>query len=490
VLARALVEAGRAAEAVAAAERALALEPANSAAHAARAEAVAVLEATEPSLAALELTAALKPDGPAAHLDLGQAYAELDRPADAERCFKRALSLAPDLDAAHAALGALYLSVGILDGAEHHARRALALKPGQAVASQTLASLLERRGDTAGALALLDAAYARQSLFVEPARDSRMTVLVLATQSDGNIPYRHLMPPNLYARLIWYMEHASEDQIAALPPHDLVFNTIGDPDLATPSRAAVGRFLERSDRPWLNDPARIALTTRDNVQTLLGDLEDVVVPEAVRIAAASIARLGLDQAVALAGLMVPVLVRPIGSHGGRGLARADSDEALEAMAPGDEAEDLYVTQYRDYAAADGRYRKGRMIFVDRRPYPYHWAISDHWLVHYESAGMGGKAERQAEERAFLSDPARLIGERAMAAVTRIGERLDLDYCGLDFSVLPDGRVLVFEANATMFVHPEPADGELAYKNAAVKRITDAFQAHLAHRVAAAPGRAA
>ena len=45
-------------------------------------------------------------------------------------------------------------------------------------------------------------------------------------------------------------------------------------------------------------------------------------------------------------------------------------------------------------------------------------------------------------------------------------------------MLPDGRVLVFEANATMFVHPEDETGPLAYKNPAVRRITEAFQARL------------
>ena len=478
-LAQRLLGAGRAAEAVAAAERALALDPRHAGARAARKDAVAVLEATEPSLAALELTAALRSQDPAAQLALGQAYAELDRMADAERCFKQALSLAPGHAGAHAALAAAYLSVGILDGAEHHGRRALAADPGQAVASQTLAEVLERRGETDAAQALLNTAYARQSLFVESARESRLTVLVLATQGAGNIPYRHLMPPHLYTRLIWYMEHAREDQFAALPPFDLTFNTIGDPDLAAPTEAAVARFLAQNRQPLLNDPAKVARTHRDRASALFADLEDVVTPVAVRIGAAAIDHLGLDLAVGRAGLSPPVLVRPIGSHGGRGLERAESDEALEAVAARLPGQDAYVTQYVDYRAADGLYRKGRMIFIDRRPYPYHWAVSQHWLVHYETAGMGGDAARQAEERRFLLDPCAVIGERAMAAIRRIGERLDLDYCGVDFSILADGRLLVFEANATMFAHPEPADSELAYKNAAVGQIVEAFQAHLA-----------
>ena len=67
----------------------------------------------------------------------------------------------------------------------------------------------------------------------------------------------------------------------------------------------------------------------------------------------------------------------------------------------------------------------------------------------------------------------------MAAIARIGQALDLDYCGVDFGVLADGRVLVFEANATMLVHPEKPDGPLAHKNPAIARIFDAFRAMLA-----------
>jgi hypothetical protein len=52
--------------------------------------------------------------------------------------------------------------------------------------------------------------------------------------------------------------------------------------------------------------------------------------------------------------------------------------------------------------------------------------------------------------------------------------MGLDYCGVDFALLPDGRVLLFEANATMLVHPEDEDGVLARKNPYVARILDAF----------------
>ncbi len=163
----------------------------------------------------------------------------------------------------------------------------------------------------------------------------------------------------------------------------------------------------------------------------------------------------------------------MGSHGGRGLFLARTAAELEGAETG---EGLYATQYVDSRdAADGRFRKYRVVFVDRKPYPYHLAIKDDWLVHYFSSEMSGDTVRQAEELRFLENPVEALGERVMAAVTAIGERLDLDYAGVDFSILPDGRVVVFEANATMLVHPE-TEPEFLYKNIYFERISQAFQA--------------
>ncbi len=482
VLARMLLNAGRAAEAMSAAETALALQPGEPGAMAVWAAALAALQAMDPAIAGLEISAVLRPDDPTVPLELGHSYAELGQAQAAERAFKRVLALDPSSAPAHAGLGALYLSVGIDDGAEHHSLAALQRQPGHAVASQTLAALLEARGDYVAAQARLDDAYSRQSLFFEPAAAGRMTVLVLATQSNGNVPYRHLMPPRLYNRLVWYMEHARPDQAVDLPRYDVVFNAIGDADLAGPSAQAVDLFLAQCSKRALNRPDKVARTRRDRLPALLGDIDGVLAPKAVRVS--SVSGEGLAAAASAAGLRGSVLVRPTGSHGGKGLARADRPKDLVAAAESLAGEDAYLTEFHDYRAADARYRKGRVVFVDRRPFPYHWAVADHWLAHYETAGMSGAADRQAEERQFLEAPQNIVGERAWRAIGRIGEKLDLDYAGVDFSILPDGRVLVFEANATMLVHPEAEAGEFAYKNPAVARIVEAFQGLLAEAAGA------
>ncbi len=476
--ARQLTDEGRAAEALMAVERALSLDPASLPANGLKKALTQALGAADPALTRLELAAALNYEAAGPQIDLAYAYADLDRLRDAERQFRRALTLDPRHAEAQGGLAALYLRANLPELAEAAARAALELNPADALACQTLATLSQRAGHAAEAEAWLDRAYDAQALFHQPAIAPRARVLVLATRTSGNVPYRALMPPKLYTRHVWYMEHARDDQV--LPDYDLVFNTIGDPDLSGPSQAAVARFLARNRRPVLNRPEPIQQTFRHLIPARLGDIPGVAAPPTIRLAGDEVATLAAR--IEAEGFTFPVLVRPVASHGGVGLYRADTPAELADIAAKLAGRDLYVTQYVDYALADGHYRKGRMIFVDRQPLPYHWAISQRWMVHYVSSDMTEGDWRRAEEERFLDDPAGFLGEAAMAAIAEIGRRLDLDYCGLDFSILTDGRVLVFEANATMLVHPEE-DGPLAYRNPAVARITDAFQALLATRAA-------
>ena len=482
-LARALLTANRAVEAVAPVEQAVALAPKFAAARKAREAVMAAVMAGDPALVKLELACALEPAKAEAHLILGQAYADADRPHDAERCYKRALALGHARDA-HAVLAALYLAMAMLDAAEHHAQAVLdGVDRGEAddllfaMAHQTLAGVAEARGDPAAAAARLDQAYARRSLFHQPAPGSPFTTLVLVTAGAGNIPYKTLLPPARWDCLMWYMEHARPGQAAELPPYALVLNAIGDPDLATASDAAVDAFLGGTDRPVLNRPERVRATFRHVLPETLGGLTDVIVPPTARLSAQAIAARGLVATAATTGLSTPLLIRPTASHGGAGLVLARDGDELAAVAPPAGA-DVYLTRFHDYRSPDGYFRKYRMIFVDRRPFPYHLAISPHWMVHHVSAEMAGDPARMAEEIDFLRDPAAAIGARALAAVAAIGARLDLDYGGVDFTVTHDGQVLVFEANATMLTHLEPEGGPFAAKNAFIRPIIEAFQGHV------------
>ena len=119
-------------------------------------------------------------------------------------------------------------------------------------------------------------------------------------------------------------------------------------------------------------------------------------------------------------------------------------------------------EYLDARGPDGMARKYRVMFIGGRLYPLHLAVSADWKVHYFTAGMDGRPAFRAEERHFLNDMPRALGERAMMALERIEAALGLDYAGIDFALAPDGSVLLFEANGTMAIIPPGADPKWVY----------------------------
>ncbi len=134
---------------------------------------------------------------------------------------------------------------------------------------------------------------------------------------------------------------------------------------------------------------------------------------------------------------------------------------------------LLAIEFVDSRGADGAYRKYRMMTIDGRLYPVHLAIADAWKVHYFRAGMDDRADRRDEETAFLRNAPAVLGERAVEALERVAAELALDYGGIDFALMPDGDVLVFEANATMVLVPPAADERWNDRRAAIGAAIDA-----------------
>ncbi|HUY03917.1 MAG TPA: hypothetical protein VMV33_11575 [Rhodocyclaceae bacterium] len=376
-----------------------------------------------------------------------------------------------------------YFMKGDHETAARWYRLVLLLDPDLAIAHLNLAAIHAQAGRGEAAASCRDRAYRRQRVFIESTGAALRQVLILyAGGSAGNVPVDTLLPTARCSRIKYVIDYAAEEEDGQLPPYDLVFNAIGEADLSAPLADRLERFAARCQRPLLNPPRAVARTRRHLLTALLGAVDGVAVAPCLRIESPPASRAALAECLARAGMAPPLLARPAASHGGQELVRCDSLEALDErlrVVHGSQ----YLTEFRDTRSADGYYRKYRMIFVDREPFAYHLAISPHWMVHYFSSGMSDRPEWLAEERRFLEDPRAALGERAMAAVAAIGRRLDLDYGGVDFAPLPDGRLLVFEANATMLVHFERDSGPLAHKNLPVQTIVAAFERLLARRSA-------
>jgi tetratricopeptide (TPR) repeat protein len=424
--------------------------------------------------------ASLTPDDAAIYRALAVGFQAAGLETEAAAAEMAALALAQHSALMLYNLATSYLMTQRPELAEKWYRAALRIDPELVVAHQNLASILEVDGRKAQAQYHRDQAYRRQCLFVDIAESPKRTVLVLCGAATGNVPFDFLLPKATTHRIKWvieYAEYASPEQTDQLPPYDIVFNAIGDQDVTQRSQDAVQRFLMQCPKPVLNAPDAIARTSRELIPDLLKNIPHVLVPQAVRLHRPENGMpVPLTRELASRDMLPPLLLRPIGSHGGDCLQLIETAEALAEVDLPDQ--DHYASAYHDYCSEDGYYRKYRVIFVDRRPFPYHLAISEHWQVHYVTADMLPHQWKRDEEHRFLEDPAAALGLTAMQALRVIGQRLDLDFCGMDFSILPDGRIVVFEANATMLVYLEEYHSLLKFKNPYVQQILDAFDTML------------
>jgi hypothetical protein len=465
------------------------------------------------ALAAIDARLLREPDSVTARFDRARCIEALGRERDALTAYRDVLALDPGHVRAMNAFGLLLLRAGSADEAEvvfreavrrhpddaeshthlafvcakradHASARAeyetaLRLDPESALAHHGLAAVLAQLGETEAARAQQDLGLARRPITAlryrgtgEPTR-----VLALGTAADGNVVARRLLDDRTFLTYAIVVEHY--DSALPLPAHDLIFNVIGEADVCAPQLAAAARITARSAAPVLNDPRIVLATGRVANARRLGSLEDVVAPKTVRRTRAQLAS---DPHVMLSlSMPAPFLLRTPGFHGGDHFVRVETPNALPAalaQLPGDE---LLAIAFLDARGADGKVRKYRAMIVDGTLYPLHLAIGTHWKLHYFSAEMAESATHRAEEAAFLADLPAHVGARAFAALTRIADALALDYAGIDFGLDSEGRVLLFEANATMVV-PEPdPDPAFAYRRPAVERILTAVRAMLLAR---------
>jgi len=123
-----------------------------------------------------------------------------------------------------------------------------------------------------------------------------------------------------------------------------------------------------------------------------------------------------------------------------------------------------LTEYVDARGPDGLFHKFRVYFFGARAVVRHGLISDKWNVHGPDRErvMPDHPQWIAHERALLEGGLAAFPPIARAALLAVRARMPLDFFGIDFALLPDDRVLLFEANATMNFFPLSTDSRFAY----------------------------
>ena len=296
------------------------------------------------------------------------------------------------------------------------------------------------------------------------------TVLAFVTTGDfmANTPIDFLLADRDVTLILHYVD-AEIDNLDDLPPHDLAFLAVAEAPDNAPVLARMEQLLSAHPAPVMNGRAsRIAQMTREGVSDALRGIPGLLVPQVERLTRNTLLSRPID---------APVLLRPLGSHAGAGLARIDTANEAADWLEDTGARVLTLTPFVDYRDAEGWFVKTRIALIGGVPFASHMAVSRHWMVHYLNAGMTDHADRRAREAAWMADFPAFI-RRHSATLTGIADRLGLDYLGLDCAEMPDGRLVLFEADVAMIVHDLDDEGLFPYKKPAMRRLFAGFESAL------------
>jgi len=349
-------------------------------------------------------------------------------------------------------------------------------------------------GDQPTGLAIQQEMLALQRLYRSPCAHDRprLRVLALAAVMDigGNTPVEFLLQDSDIELATFYAVPGQPLPVS-MPDHDVAIVVAPDGDAARPSMEVIAALAAAWPRPVLNAPAAIGLLDRDRLYRRLHSIAGLEIPPTARVARQELVSLA-GGTLALDRLLddgaFPLIIRPIGSHAGFGLAKIDDPGALTRYLAAREEEEFFLSRFVDYTSKDGLFRKYRIVIVDGKAYGCHMAVGDEWKVWYLNADMAVSAPHRLEEARFMEEFDRGFAVRHAAALADINARLGLDYVAIDCAETSDGALLVFEADNTAIVHDMDPPNVYPYKSAQMKKIFQAVQAML-HRHAAQRSRA-
>ena len=387
----------------------------------------------------------------------------------ARTAYAEAVARHPGDPMGHVNLGNVLHESGEFPAAREHYETALRLDPGHAEAHQGLAYVLAELGDEEGAQWHRRKGFEDRPVIALPYRGEGppVSLLLLVSSVGGNIPTRNLLDDRVFGTFVVVPEFY--DPKVPLPPHQVVFNAIGDADLAAPSLNAAQAVVALTTAPVINLPSAVLATGRAD-HARLSRLPGVAMPVTVTLPRELLSSPEAAATVARHGFRFPLLVRTPGFHTGRHFLRVEGPEELAGAVAELPGRELTVIEFLNARAADGKVRKYRVMMIGGELYPLHVAISSHWKIHYFNAEMAEQADHRAEDAEFLENMPEVLGPRAMEALAHIQATLGLDYAGIDFGLSATGDLLLFEANATMVVNPPEPGERWAYRRQAVERI--------------------
>jgi hypothetical protein len=354
-----------------------------------------------------------------------------------------------------------------------------------------LATLLQLQGLKEQGLATLSLALQIKRLYALPAKQTP-TIHLLAIMAPGDLMANAPLPflfenSDIALEMLYLMP--GEPLPDQLPAHDVAFIAISDSsqmhDLLAQLSAKVGTW----PRPVLIQPDCILRTSREQAFHLLKNAPGVTMPataQTTRVALQQLCAGGCTLFDLLPDATFPLIIRPVDSHAGHGLAKVeDLNELTQYLADSIEA-DFFVSRFIDYRGPDGLFRKYRVVLINGVPFAGHMGVSEHWMIHYLNAGMAESAQKRAEEERFMLNFEADFAKRHEQGLRSVHERFGLEYLVMDCAEAPMGELLVFEVDPGAVVHSMDPQDLFPYKRPAMQKVFDAFRAMLQQTIAGQP----
>ena len=423
---------------------------------------------------ALELDASLAD----AHVNLGIIARLQDRWDAARSALTRALEIEPDNPVAHSEMAHVLLVHGETERSISSYRRAIELDPSHAPGYMGLSTALALAGRYPEANEATKTAISLQRVIERPFLGQHPVgrVVILKGIEDGYLTagYGNQMTffsgannidlhfdQTEFAQFNYFVDGLdSETTGPDFPPADVIFNAISDPDATPISLEIAKRLAEVVDVPVINRPERVATVQRHMNYEAFKGIDDVVFPKTLWREELKADEAALRQLLEDAQISLPVLVRRAGTHTGESLAKADSIDDILRFLDANPKGPYYLADYIEYADDKGYYTKNRVFVVDGEVFPSHLYTFDGWQVSQGTQVfplMAANPWMMDNAKAFLTDAEAFLGARRYKALHSISDAIGLDYFGIDFSCLPDDRILVFEANPVMRLPPTTDD---------------------------------
>ncbi|MDF1485240.1 RimK family alpha-L-glutamate ligase [Ramlibacter sp. H39-3-26] len=361
-----------------------------------------------------------------------------------------------------------------------------------ACALMDLSTVLMLQGERALGLAAQSQALQTQRMYSLPGPHEH-AIRLLAVMAPGDLMANAPLPflteaAGIALHMVYVLP--GEPLPQPLPAHDAIFVAVSESDPTRPLLDALGRQLAGWPAPVINRADRIPRTSRAQAYAVLEGVPGILMPPSARVDASTLQALARGDTAPAAVLPdggYPLIVRPVDSHAGHGLARIEGPQDIAPyLAEQAPADAFFISRFIDYRSADGLFRKYRVVLIDGVPYAAHMGVSSHWMIHYLNAGMSDSAAKRAEEEAFMTGFERAggFGQRHAAALSAVADRFGLDYLVLDCAETPAGELLVFEVDPGAVVHSMDPDDLFPYKRPHMDKIYRGFHAMLARAMAA------